>query len=483
MQIICATYNLGLELPGTCSTILVNTVRSFFFWSFPLDKMQSIDDAFDISTAAGSGSIMVVGPPGCGKSFAVIKYLHSKSHRSSSRGASMVPMQKRPRNDTAHVLVTYHALKALPEAHRQQPLQHLLRSILSELYGAGEGGSSAMLGRRAGEINLVMLAHLLNHYFRQQPEGSQLHVVLDDVDAAEAGQLEAVEAIISATTRLPSTSHVFVWVLARLPVPLSGCTRLHFIRKPSVELLASWLTSNSVPPPLLPAADASSHGRADLLVQAALHFAGNPPMSTSVMSSDPRLLLQCVAEALPTLTSVAKERGKVNQLDLAKAWSARGGPSSAANSATAMDIVVDGVRGLGATAMLLCVAVFYCGAVAPAKDRVVFGDEWDTQRRGQAAAHTESVLTSSSHAILRKRLLAVYRSLASMTQVACLRRGDVAASPLMAATHLRNLLDWGLMTHTSGGRVETYHSHITLNIATALANDLELRLLDLIPTR
>jgi hypothetical protein len=430
---------------------------------------------------------MVVGPPGCGKSLAVLKYLYSMSHPGRDGASKAIVAQKRPRCDASpnqHVHVSYHPLKALPEAHRQQPLQHLVRCLLTELYGGGEGGS--VLGRRAGDISMVMLTHFMMHYFRRQPEGSQVHLVLDDFDGTEPGQLEAVEALISCTTRLPPTSHLFVWVLARLPVPLSRCTRLHFIPKPSVEVLATWLTAeHGTISHCTPAAGEghSVEGGTDLVVQTALSFASRQPMSTSVMTSDPRLLLQCVAEALPTLTAVANERGRVNVLDFAKAWSARGGTSVAANSASALDVVVDGVRRLGATAMLLCVALFYCGAVAPAKDRVVFGEEWDTQRRGAASAHTDSVLTSTSHVILRKRLLAVYSSLAIMTQAACARRGDIAASPLMAATHLRNLIDWGLITPTSGGRAETYMSHLMLSTATALADDLELRLLDLIPSR
>lgn len=411
---------------------------------------------------------MVLGPPGAGKSFAVIRYLSRRaSPRPVAEGAEMSVKRYRSDASDGHVHVTYQSLKTLTEAQRHQPLQFLVRRVLQELYGGREGN---VWGKRS-DVNLVMFGHLVGHYFQHQPVGSQVHVVLDDVDGAD-GQVDAVHALLTSCARLPSTSHLFVWVLCRVPIPLVHCSRIHFIPKPMPGELRSWLETGA-PPSTTPN---------DLVAHCVEHYATRKPMSSSVMASDPRWLLQCVSDTLPHVCAVLAAKGKVNDLDLSKAWSLRTASVDATVGASSMDIVLDGIRTLGATAMLLCVAVFYCGAVAPSKDRFVFGEAWDTQRRGNTSAHTDSVLTSTTHIISRKRLLAVYQHLAQMTKQTCVRRGDIAAPPLAAAHHLRGLIEWGLLSATAG-RGDLYQSHMPLSTATALSQDLDLRLLDLIPTR
>lgn len=452
--------------------------------------MQSVFDSF--VDGGGANVIAVVGPQGAGKSFHVQQYLAARAKKRRSE-------QRSPSIDHK---VIYAPLKLL-QLEAGSGKQTML-GVLGAFVKAALLGQAVTTGRGSQiDSGVLSLVRAIQHYFEHVAvgcAGHELHLILDDADIIrdQSASTEVISSFVEqllvnsmwmATVAPPS---LHVWVISRIPIPLANCVRFCFISKPTADEVMKWLevTSHDAVP-----SEATSRREgtttASLSETAVRHFMTRKPMSACVITSDPRLLLRSVATLIPTLAAMQAHHPQtpLNDLDLSKAWASLNDETAAQSAAGALRTThqgmwLQGMRKLGISPMILAVAAFYCGCVTPGRDRVVFGKQLDRTRRGSATAHTSMILSSSTHAFRESRLLSVYRFLLPMlTHVAdpSLSHEVPVAAPL-ASHFLRSLMEWGLVSAVVGHR-QLLHCHISVGIATAIAQDLGIQLMDLIPNR
>ena len=167
------------------------------------------------------------------------------------------------------------------------------------------------------------------------------------------------------------------------------------------------------------------------------------------------------------------------------------------------------VARLGPSAQLLCIALFYCGTVAPSRDQEVFREMGAASRgparlRRQGAAK-DTVISSATHAISSPRLWAVYGRLPRMIDVAASSamsgassaysygtsgaerlnsyahlRPSMCLDPSAALHHLGSLAAWGALTTGHSG---LHTCHLTVEDAREIGAPLGIDVLLLIPTK
>lgn len=417
--------------------------------------------SFDVSANGGSGVVAVMGPPGSGKSHAVLTYLAQREHEAATGRCSSLLR-------TSTSKTCYIPLKLLRPTPGTSLSQSLAPFLFTSLFG-----TSAALRRNTADCGMQSLANMVQHYFSYQPEESELHIVLDDVDMAGVD----ANAVSLLQRQLPSAAghSCILWCISRGPVGIPDCSRYHFIARPNVDDIMQWLSTASV--------EVTPQGKevADIARSGIRYYMTRRPMSASVIAADPRLLLQCVSSLLPALRAAqaAKPSSALNDMDFSKAWSVSQAAGAAkVNSAPAADdIWLRGVRHIGVSATLVSVAAFYCGVVQGRHS--LGGVENESEPLDvRKTARSNAQMSASANIIRLRRLLNVYSSLARMVKLPA----ETVATQHVASHFVWTLVDWGLLV-TVHHRTDAFKCMLPLNVAIALADDVGIKLMDLLPVK
>ncbi len=389
--------------------------------------------AFDASVAVGSGVVAVCGPPCAGKTTAVLSYVLQRRASTAVDGSCVV------------VYVT--AKMTAPGELRE--------AVVTELY------SSAMK-RRLSSLSQQSFGHSVTHYASHLPHGSELHIVLDDIDAKiveDNGMLEWAAVCTQPTDVDVPRAKVVFWVISQMPLPLRTC-RYHFVAKPHAETVKAWLGAVS----------ASCR-------DAVTYYMTRNPTAMSIVSQDFRTLLVHVA-----MLTVPFLPPSPNALAYAAAWKHASQAASASLSAGAgtsshASVVVTSLAQLGPSAQVLFTACFYCGAVSPGKDQqILFAGQDKTTRRAQQPRGPLGALSARTHAFSAARLERVYAKLAPL----CINTSTAELLPsVVVLHHLPTFMSWGSVAYAANGR-EKFHSTMAEVCAVDVAVSLGLKLQDLV---
>jgi hypothetical protein len=386
--------------------------------------------AFDVSVAAGSGVIAVCGPPCSGKSRSVLGYLFRRRTSAAVPGGCAV----------------------IYSSARMVAAGELREAVIMELF-------SGSLKRRLTAVSHQTFGHSVAHFVRHLPHGSELHVVIDDVDekVLEENAMHEWGAVCTSSSAAAPRARVFFWILSQVPLFLQAC-RYHFICKPPVDRIKSWL--NSVSPKCR---------------DAVIYYMTRNPTALSIVAQDFRTLLVHVATlAMPHLPVVP------NALDYALAWKRASQSASAflsvEGTSTNASVIASSLEELGPSAQVLFAACFYCGCVSPAKDaQILFAGQEKTTKRAQQARGPAGLLSARTYAFSAHRLERVYSKLAPLCNVS---PTQVLASPV-ALHHMATFATWGVVCHAVNCR-EKWHSGMSEACVMDVARSLGLKLQDLI---
>lgn len=452
---------------------------------------------FDASVEMGSGTITVIGPPGAGKTTALLEYLsiREESFRSVfAGGGSMSHATSIDTQRPSQFLFEYWTARSFSNDVLSQMI-HRIRQRMNLSRSVG------WRKRRRTDATSTEFCSAVTDWLLSYGEGSELHLVIDDADYLREENND-IDGWLNGCLDHPAawTSGVFLWFVSQLPRRLPSCFRYHFVGPPSDETVSKWLAEDfreaecvygTSPLPLA----ALQH----FTTLAVKHYRTHRPMCASVVTRDIRSLLQRVYEALPSLMALPRRDAGAdgpfpvpNALDYAKVWAECKSFSSSSNNDddTVADdgaALVSALQRSGYTCVLLAFAAFFCGAVARTEHQKILGSSTEKRRRrrrgndGAAASPGSSgALSSSTFAFTSSQLGEVYRLLLPM----CTAQIDSTefTAPPWAMDHIfPRLVDWGVVTPTSAqGRA--YHCWMPLTSAVQLGVALGINVYHLIPT-
>lgn len=286
------------------------------------------------------------------------------------------------------------------------------------------------------------------------------------------------------------------------------------------------------------------------------YYTTHQPMSTSLASRDIRQLLRRIDTVLPALimTRGVHSRGggvgaldmvealcdqgssstsavvePVNAIQLAAAWGmytelrnaqdgyvGSGGAAAMSDDAASaslsvfariaaaapggapaggrrhVDPLVQALKQLGYSAVLLAFVAFYCGAVPANKQYQALAPHHHPHRRANrrsrhttgvhetsAQSHRATVLSASAHVITLTQLLFVYRAVREVCAATVDTRELVSAE--VAMHYVGTLVSWGLLTPVLTQQARSYHCWIAVSTAQLLGHTLGINIFDIIP--
>ena len=385
--------------------------------------------AFDASVCAGSGVIAVCGPPCSGKTQSVLKYLINR--RAST-------------NVSGNCAVIHCSAKMVNPGE-------LREAVVMELYAPS-------LKRRISSLSIQTFGFYVAHYAQNLPQNSELHVVVDDVDAKavdENGVLEWADECMSQAGE-GSKSTILFWIVSQKPLPLPTC-RFHFMTRQPPVIIKKWLASVS-----------------EKCSDAVIYYMTRNPTALSIVAHDFRTLLQHVAMlVIPHLPSAP------NPLDYAVAWKkaaeVAGATLHASTSSSQASVVVSSLNQLGPSAQILFVACFYCGCVPPGKDaQILFDGQTKTTKRAQLPGGPAGALSSRAQVFSASRVEQVFAKFGPL----CVDVGPLLPCAL-AMHHLTTFIAWGAVVHVTNCR-DKFHCTIAESNALEVSRALGFRLHDVI---
>lgn len=424
------------------------------------EHKADLRDELDASVECGSGYICLFGPPGSGKTTLLLRYLTAR--------------ERHVRNMRRSFHLEYVSGRALDG--------DTLRRLTWRLQPHTK--------RRRMECTLLQFECHVRQWLDAAVEGSELHFVVDDADMLEedAGDINQWLSGCLATTSAGGSSRntVCLWIVSQMPLRLSNCFRFHFLSRPDVGVVKSWLDDLFAANRRFVLTEPAARSRPLTVEQAhtaatdaVAYYMTHLPMRASAVAQDIRQLLQRVHHVLPLLAPHYDNGGRPNAMHHSAAWGSRRELTTTGRSG---DPLVAALRRIGYSAMLWAVSAFYCGAVPRSKQAHLI-DEQELQRRTNsrgtnATSHKASVLSSSAHTVRVPRLMLVYNALLKI----CVHHVDpLEFSPAETAVqHHQTLVSWGLLVPSSQNS-RTYHCHIPVTSAVGLAQILSLSLYDLIP--
>ncbi|KEG14284.1 hypothetical protein DQ04_00541160 [Trypanosoma grayi] len=423
------------------------------------ERQADLRDELDASVECGSGYICLFGPPSSGKTTLLLQYL-------TAREQHVLSMEK-----------SFHLEYVSGRALDGDPLQRLTWRL------------QPPTKRRRTECSLLQFGSLVQLWLGSAPEGSELHLVLDDADVLEEDAADInhwLSGCLVVGSQERSRSIVCLWIVTQMPLRLSNCFRFHFVSKPDAGVVRKWLeglfVANRARISAYPDLDVphfTLEQTHTAVLDAVAYYTTHLPMRASIVAQDLRQLLQRVYQVLPLLVP-HYAGGRPNAMHHSAAWGRRREFAVAAEQGG--DPLVAALRRIGYSAMLWTVSVFYCGAVPKSKHAFVFNEQGLQQRTKSAGtnatSHKAAVLSSSAHLVHLPRLMLVYNALLRI----CIHHVDPLefAPAETAVQHHQTLLSWGLVV-ASSHNVKAYHCHIPVTSAVGLSKLLSLSLYDLIP--
>ncbi|EPY31478.1 hypothetical protein AGDE_09032 [Angomonas deanei] len=459
--------------------------------------MNSIFAELDTSTELGSGFISVVGPPGSGKTNSVVTYLARREERyrvnqaaKARLGERVVPVMKdRPNYQIGEmregvVQVEYFTATATT-GDTLARISHRLQLDPSKR-------------RVAMDCGPLQFGNTVTQWLEAHPAGSELHIVIDDADQLSE-DIQQIELWLSNAFSEFTLSRLFcVWLVSQIPLRLKSCFRFHLVSSPSVETVCQWLETVFRRNLLTARGEERAEDSLEeflfaenahrVTVQAVQHYMEHLPMKSSIVCKDVRQLLQRVYLLLPSLVAASNHFGsKLNTMHFSTAWGQLGpegrfgAPGAEGDGG---DLLVEALRRIGLSAVLLAFCCFYCGCVAPSKLAQALGGEAaresGSSHEANRNSHRSAVLSSSCHKISIPKLTFTYNALAQI----CIQTIDPLEFAMveLAMHHLVGFVSWGLLTpvNTQGG--PTYKCWIPISTALQLGKVLHLNLYDLLPT-
>lgn len=458
---------------------------------------SGLHDELDASVELGSGFICVVGPPSSGKTIAVLHYLVARERHFNAQLEG--PSNKDDSGDGSAgktFFMEYWSARSMSGdtlarmSHRLQ-LKPTRRRIAYECSPLDFGCN--------------VTAWLENH-----AAGSELHLVVDDADMLQEGDA-AVNMWLGNCLHAAEVaqSTVCLWLVSQLPLRIPNCFRFHLLSPPSVDEVCAWLQDAYVArgglstfqedEEMLPVVgkitDAtvtlSPHETQVCLLDAVRYYATHRPMCTTVVARDVRRLVQRVYQLLPDLVVASRNthgdeggQPKLNAVHFAAAWGkAKMTEAAPGCGGGGSDPLLNALKRLGYSAVLLAFAAFYCGAIPKRKQFQAFGADIGTTHRkteAQGQSHRAAVLTASAHVLTVPRLMLMYKA---MLQI-CVQHADPHefTTPEMALHFLHGLVAWGVLTPVLSNKRHKYHCWIPVTTALHLGHALSLSLYDLIPS-
>jgi hypothetical protein len=343
--------------------------------------------------------------------------------------------------------------------------------------------------KRALPPTLFNLGVAFQHCIPTLPKQSEIHIVIDDADELPLRETEDFGLWNSVIPpQDANSSSVLIWLVSQRPMRIADCYRYHHFPPPQPAQVKMWLPGSSS------ASESESSSRkrmregdstAELFKSSIEHFMQHKPMSSSLTCRDIRRMKACVLGMLPSLVSRQHSLGRrLNALELAAAWKeCNAHLNEGRQTSTDVTHVVSAsaIAALGLSAITLAVSSFFCGAVHPSKDKLVFSTNAVPHVRSSGAnSHRASVLSSRVHPICLQRLMSVYSHIRSMI-IGDFSEEEVAAAHL-AEQHVRSLIILEQLEPVLGKR-GTYRCAMSTAVAAALSREIHISVLALIPTK